>query len=209
MAAAVWTAVAPFVVLGVVYAIYVAATHSWNVYRIAEGADGRTSTSKFQFLLWTIVAIGSYTAVFVANWRTGHADVSLGVPDNLMIALGLSITTATGARALYLVGSAPKSAKGPSGTGGLLTDDDGSPDLAKLQLIGWTVLALAVFCIRVGEHVHATLSGGGAGTTLPDIDTALLVLMGLGHAGYGAKKTLDRVGSKAPAPAPAPKPSFP
>ncbi|MGZ4392884.1 MAG: hypothetical protein ACXVRK_12310, partial [Gaiellaceae bacterium] len=35
-------------------------------------------------------------------------------------------------------------------------------------------------------------------SSLPDIDTALLVLMGLGHVGYGSKKVLDRVGAKAP-----------
>jgi hypothetical protein len=187
-----WVIVAPFIVLAVLFAVYTAATRSPNVYRLAEGLDGRTSTSKVQFLLWTVVAIGCYAAVFTANWRTGHADSSLGVPQNLMIALGISVTTAAGAKGLYLVGSTPKTTKPAAGKGGIFTDDDGRPDLAKLQLIAWTSLALAVFCVRVSEHVNATLSGGGAISTLPDIDTALLVLMGLGHAGYGATKTLER-----------------
>ena len=64
-----WTLLTPFVVLAVLWVIYRLATGTWNVYRIAEGYDGRTSTSKMQFLLWTIVVIPCYAAVGVENWR--------------------------------------------------------------------------------------------------------------------------------------------
>jgi hypothetical protein len=194
MSAAAWTALAPFVVLAGIYGAYVLATRSFNVYRIAEGADGRASTSKAQFLLWTAVVVPCYAALFVANWRGAHAvDAGLGVPSNLMAALGISVMTTTGAKALYLVGSAPKQKAGATSKGGLLTDDAGYPDLAKIQLLAWTLLAVGIFCVRVADHIQSTLSGAQAATTLPDVDTALLVLMGIGHAGYTAKKALDRV----------------
>jgi hypothetical protein len=204
MSAAAWTALAPFIVLAVLVGAHAAATGSWNISRIAEGADGRISTSKTQFLLWTAVVIPCYACLFVANWRGAHhVDAGLGVPSNLMAALGISVMTTTGAKALYLVGSASKEKAGSASKGGLLTDDGGHPELAKIQLMGWTLLAIAIFCIRVGTHAKATLNGTAA-TSLPDVDTALLVLMGIGHAGYTAKKALDRVQPKAQQLDPAP-----
>ena len=201
MSAAAWTALAPFVVLAAIYAAYVVATKSWNVWRIAEGADTRTSTSKAQFLLWTAVVIPCYAALFVANWRGAHSvDASLGVPSNLLAALGISVMTTAGAKALYHVGSVSKKEEDTADKkadtakkGGLLTDDEGFPELAKIQLMAWTLLAIAIFCIRVADHLQSTLGGAGAATTVPDVDTALLVLMGIGHGGDAAKKALDRV----------------
>ena len=92
MSPAAWTAIAPFVVLAGLYVAYVAATRSFNIYRIAEGTDGRTSTSKAQFFLWTAVVIPCYAALFVANWKGAHSvDASLGVPSNLMATMGISV----------------------------------------------------------------------------------------------------------------------
>jgi hypothetical protein len=205
MSAAAWTALAPFVVLAALFVAHWIATRSWNISSIAEGTDGRISTSKTQFLLWTAVVIPCYACLFVANWRGAHhVDAGLGVPANLMAALGISVLTTTGAKALYLVGSAPKEKAGAAGKGGLLTDDSGHPELAKIQLMGWTLLAIAIFCVRVASHAKATVNGAAVSTTMPDVDTALLVLMGIGHAGYTAKKALDRVQTKSQPLHPAP-----
>lgn len=191
-----WVLAAPFVILGVFYAVYIVATRSFNLYRIAEGKDGRTSTSKAQLLLWTAVVIPCYAALFTANWRSGHIGSSLSMPSNLLAALGIGTATAVGAKALYL-GTPEKQAKGAEDRGGLLTDDTGFPELAKIQLVGWTLLAVGIFCIRV---IHALRHADPNGVrSMPDIDPALLTLMGIGHAGYFGKKVIDRQSAVPPA----------
>jgi hypothetical protein len=70
--------------------------------------------------------------------------------------------------------------KTADGNGGVLTDDDGHSDLAKTQLVGWTVIGAIVYLVGV---FHADPTKG-----LPDIDGALMVLLGLGHGAYIGKK---------------------
>lgn len=190
-----WVVAAPFVVLAALYAVYVAGARSWNPYRLAEGLDGRTSTSKAQFALWTAVVVACYAAVFVANWRTGHVDATPRMPDNLLAVLAISTATTAGSKMLYFVGDAGKHAKSESGAhsrGGLVTDDTGFPDLAKVQLVAWTLLAVGIFCVRVVHELRATLGHPAHVAALPDVDTALLTLMGISHAGYVGKKAIDR-----------------
>lgn len=190
-----WVVAAPFAILALVYAVVAVASREPNPYRLAEGYDGRTSTSKAQFLLWTAIVVPCYAALFTANWRTGHVDASLKMPDNLLAVLGISVATAVGAKALYAVGDAPKQKKaapGAHGKGGLVTDDTGFPDLAKVQLVAWTLLAAGIFCIRVIHELRVTLGGTGHVAAMPDLDAALLTLMGISHAGYVGKKAVDR-----------------
>ena len=200
-----WVLAAPFVILLVLYAVYVVATRSWNPYRIAEGKDGRTSTSKAQITLWTLVVIPCYAALFTANWRTGHIGSTLSMPANLLAALGIGTATAVGAKALY-VGAPEKQGKaGGDDHGGLLTDDTGFPELAKIQLVGWTLLAIGIFCIRV---IHALrVPDATHAVAMPDIDPALLTLMGIGHAGYFGKKVIDRQNAVTPTPPTLPPPT--
>jgi hypothetical protein len=190
-----WIVATPFAVLAMLYVLYAIAARSIDPYRIAEGADGRTSTSKAQFLLWTTVVVPCYGALFVANWRAGHVDDSLAMPENLLAALGISASTVVGAKALYLGGKEKpaKTQTGPRSRGGILTDDTGFPELAKIQLVAWTLLAIAIFCVRVTEQLRTAIGDPTHVAVMPDIDAALLTLMGIGHAGYFGKKALDRM----------------
>jgi len=42
---------------------------SWNTVNLFRGIDGRLSTSKFQFFVWTVVIIFSYIAVYTAIYE--------------------------------------------------------------------------------------------------------------------------------------------
>jgi uncharacterized membrane protein len=153
---------------------------------LVDGADGRPSTSKAQWWIWTVVVIFGYVAVFAECWLRGDPSVGIIVPQNLLLAMGFSgasmavakaVTTTQVARGLV------DKTKTSKVLGGILTDDDGVPDLGKIQNVAFTIIAVFVYVVR--------LTTQGDANTLPvmvDIDPSLMLLMGLSHAGYlGAK----------------------
>jgi hypothetical protein len=69
-------------------------------------------------------------------------------------------------------------------TGGIFQDDSGAPELAKIQMMGFTIIAIGVFLATVGHQVATDDISAG----LPNIDSSLLVLMGISQGGYLGKK---------------------
>jgi hypothetical protein len=172
--------------LALVFLLYWVWKRSWNVLKLAEGADGRLSTSKFQVLLWTIVVLFGYVVVETGRFVRGNFDALDKIPPNVLIALGFTIGTATLAKGIttsFIAGGRIK--KEPdtsSGPGTLVADDDGAPDLSKAQLLAWTLLAIVVYLVRVFYQLRVKTP------ELPDIDAPLMVLMGLGQGAYIGKK---------------------
>ncbi len=166
--------------------------------QLVDGADGRLSTSKFSSFVWTFVAIFGFIEVFVERLLLGISTTDTTMPVNLLVAMGFSAVTLTAAKGITVAysargivdKSAPAAAedpaaaaapKPPAATGGLVTQDDGSPDIAKIQLIAFTVIGLAVYLVRM-----ALLDS--AQPQMVDIDSSLMVLMGLSHGAYLGKK---------------------
>jgi hypothetical protein len=162
---------------------------TWNPLKVACGADGRPSTSKLQFWLWTLVVLFSYVVIYSARVNNGRFDAINELPANLLIAMGLSIVTATAAKGItvsYLQsGSLVKtpSTPGTSGMSQVVRNDDGSLDLSKIQMLAWTLIAIGVYLVNVANTVKQNQFN-----ELPDIDAALMVLMGLGQGAYLGKK---------------------
>lgn len=178
--------------LVLLWLIYRALTGSWNPFKVVCGADGRPSTSKLQLWLWTIVVLFSYVAVYAARVKTGQFDPINELPANVLIALGLSVVTATAAKGItvsYLQSGdvlKPPPTERTSGAGQVLREDDGSLDLSKIQMLAWTVVAIGIYLINVGTKIKH-----GPYDKLPDIDAALMVLMGLGQGAYLGKKLVS------------------
>ncbi len=174
--------------LAVLFLFYTLITMYWNPLDIVRGADGRPSTSKTQFFLWTTMTIFGYATVFASSALHGHFDPIDQFPQNLLIAMGLSVTTAVAAKAVtvsYLqsgkISKTHTSAdKAVAGLSAILMNDDGDIDLAKIQMMAWTFIALSVYFVRVVHFVNSPSSV--VEPKLPDIDGALMVLMGLGQA---------------------------
>ncbi len=97
-------------------------SRTWDVLKLAEGADGKISSSKFQWLVWTIVALFSYAAIFAARIKFGIYATTLSIPPHLLISMGLSTTTMAAAKG------------GTDGIVPLFNDDDGIPDLSKILI---------------------------------------------------------------------------
>jgi hypothetical protein len=190
-----------------------------NPLNAAVGADGRPSTSKFQFFVWTGVVLWAYVAIVAARWPLTGPDPIQQVPRNVLIALGLSAGTlalAKGVTVGYLaanriskadpaaaITAAPHGVTGADagrlaedaktlnqsgrnvarGIAGLVTDDEGYPELSKIQMLCWTAVAVVVYVGLTLREVHA-----GQPYDLPDIDPMLMILMGLADGAYIGKK---------------------
>lgn len=160
--------------------------------KLYEGADGRPSTSKFQFFLWTAVVIFSYAALYTVKLHNKQFDPITNLPSNVLIAMGMSVVSASTAKAIttsYVnTNRITKSTvtRDEGRFGHIFQDDSGVPDLSKLQIIAWTFICIATYLIVVGQHITTN------DPTIPDIDNSLMALMGLGHAAYLGKKAVTQ-----------------
>ncbi|MDQ4024875.1 MAG: hypothetical protein M3217_05210 [Actinomycetota bacterium] len=172
------------VVLG--WIIVGAVSKDWNPFHLARGEDGKTSTSKLQFVLWTAVVAFSYVVMMAGRIRAGDVEVIDEIPQNVLLAMGLSVATLAGAKGItvsYL--TTGRIVKPPAGedTSGAVRDDSGDVDLVKVQMLLWTVIAIAAYLINMFDLV-----ADKDFDQLPDIDAALMVLMGLGQGAYLGNK---------------------
>jgi hypothetical protein len=171
--------------------------NEWDVRGALIGGDGQMSTSKFQFFLWTAVIIFAF--VWVAGERTAHGHGVISLPDlpkSALIAMGLSIATAATAKGITVSyvnsGRVNKGDKVIDGTDPrlralVLKDDMITPDLTKIQMLVWTIIAAVVYLSRVFGNIHfyATCAPTANGVNcFPDIDAVFMVLMGLGQGAY-------------------------
>jgi len=195
------------VTLVVLWLLYKILVGKWNPWELIKGADGRPSASKLQFFLWTAVALFSYATILSARFYKGNYDAINEIPKSLLIAMGFSVVTMAAAKGItvsYVAsGRADKTVAKPTTDAEIKSnadpvakpkadspdwvyrDDDGYPDLSKIQLIAWTLIALVIYLIRLDYQINA------APPILPDIDPALMVLMGLGQGAYLGKKLVS------------------
>lgn len=146
--------VAALMILGMLF-VYGRISGNVAIWKVAMGSDGHPSTSKLQAFLWTIVVLVAYLAIVVAGWQEHHTVAPIGdIPPNILLAMGLSFGTAVGAAAITTSQVAsghttkPAAQESPQGLRAIFTDDDGRPDLGKVQLMIWTAVALGIFFAR-------------------------------------------------------------
>jgi hypothetical protein len=110
--------------------------------------------------------------------------------------LGFSATTLVAAKAItsnqVATQKVDKTLGGASGLGAIFQDDAGYADLGKVQLIAWTLIAIVAYLVNIvfilGQVPTATDASGNLVFSMPDIDDALMVLMGFGSGAYLGKK---------------------
>ncbi|HEX3468656.1 MAG TPA: GH25 family lysozyme [Candidatus Elarobacter sp.] len=162
-----------------------------NPLALAMGADNRLSTSKLQALLWTACVGFVYAMVDASRvMAAGRVDPITNIPENVLFALGISATSAVAAKAITTsqVATSPNHKDGqptPSYDPSALVRDDGAStaSLTKVQILFWTVVAIVVY-INNAYHDLGPLATCTANCSFPDIDTTLMIFMGLGHATY-------------------------
>lgn len=178
----------PALVLVIAWLLVSLITRDWNPLRFAIGEDNRYSISKFQLLLWTVAVLFGYVAVVYARVQQGLPAPVPDVPGNVLLALGLSGATSVVAKGIKVnnlqngkeLGTVLPDT-GPFST--LLTDDDGSLSIHKLQYFVWTFVAIGVFLVSLNESTRLLL---------PDIDQTLLLLSGISVGGYLSQKLVPQ-----------------
>ena len=135
----------------------------------------------------------AYAAIYSLKVEAHHFDAINEIPKNVLIAMGMSVISAAAAKSItvsyFSTGCITKSVvpSGSSSFGAIFQDDAGFPDFSKVQMIAWTFIAIVTYLIAVGSKIHQRDY-----SSLPDIDSALMVLMGLGHGAYLGKKLVSQ-----------------
>ena len=192
MTEVVWSLIWGFVALLVLWALAGVFGGAWNPLTLAEGADRRLSTSKLQWLFWTAVVFFTYTVMYAARAIDGVFEPITDIPKNVLYAMGFSAVTMAAAKGITVSyinsGRVKKDTAAGSSVTQLVTDDESVPDLSKIQMLAWTVLAGVIYLIRAMQMLGQYGTGDTDLSQLPDIDNALMVLMGLGQGAYLGKK---------------------
>ena len=171
-----------------------------NIFDLAEGADKRLSTSKFQFLLWTAVAVFSYVAVYTARAQHGIWGPIQEIPAQLLALMGISTGAMIASKAISVNhannGGAGMATADKSRVSDLIQDDSGAPDLSKLQMVAWTLISIAVYLALLVHEIDSPTGKVGDAVKmvarLPDVDPSLLVLMGVSQGAYLGKKLVTK-----------------
>jgi hypothetical protein len=177
------------------YLVTAVVTRKFNPSLLVMGFDGRVSTSKFQWFLWIAAILFAYTALWVLRAEQGEF-AALGVTSaGLLTVLGFSAATAIAAKGITTAyvhsGRVTKTAIadiGPEVRGGILQNDSGAPELAKIQLVGFTLITIGIFLTTV---IHEIVTSPGL-ASLPNIGIFLVALIGISQAGYLGQEAGDR-----------------
>ena len=178
--------------LVVVYVVTALITGHWRLRELFNGFDGFASTSKLQWLLWLIAILFGYVALWVLRAEHGDYTALTDIPVNTLTVLGFSTGTAAAAKGItagYVqTGKVAKTGvpanPTPATTGGIFQDDSGGPELAKIQVMAFTIIAIGIFLATVFHQIAI----GDIKDGLPNIDSSLLVLIGISQGGYLGKK---------------------
>jgi hypothetical protein len=154
----------------------------------------KLSASKFQALVWSLITLFGYSSVFGARLLSSPPGEPLpqlpDIPLNLLVLMGLSAVTTAGSKGITI--SYKSQGRIPDQSGGLTTNPSGEGDLLKTQMLVWTLVAGGIYLLTIA---HAINSGSYA---LPDVDGALLVLMGVSQGAYVGNKLVSTSVAKKP-----------
>lgn len=139
-----------------------------------QSPDGAVSVSKAQVWMWTMTLIFSYVYLFL--WHGPPEKF----PDSLWELMGISALSTGTAR--YIAAVAGKTQPPTEETKATIAkqnwlvsmlSDDGQPSMMRLQMFGWTLATVFLFLMYLQKN-----------QTLWDVPNALVILMGISHAGY-------------------------
>ena len=135
------------------------------------------SLSKFQFILWTAVAVFAYVYLMAAQsliqGKLEFVDIPENLPGIVLVAAGTTVLASgiTSSKGTKGAGDVHPSWADFVSTGGVLAPE-------RLQFFVWTIVGVATFISLI------VLSDPGTIHDLPKIPERFLYLMGVSSAGY-------------------------
>ena len=182
---------------------------------IRVGPELDPSLSRFQFLLWTWVAVFALTFVYFVRIFGGvFGPPEGGVPYYLLSLIGISTAVPVVSTAISsfrndsgepvqdemsqvktaAVGKQQTPSRPPYSK---MLEEDGRPTLGRFQMFLWTWISIGIYLVIVFSTV--THTSEVQKLILPDVDPTFVILMGLSQAGYltlkasGSSMTISRI----------------
>ncbi len=180
------------------YSLSWAVTRHASPFALALGHNGKLSTSLFQNFAFTAVVAFAYVTAIALRTASGALALPT-IPLNLLVLMGLSVTTAAASQGITIA-YLQQGALDEEDQSSLTQNRDGRQDLSKVQMLIFTLIAVGVYMVTFVRFVGNGCYGSGptmalcgtGGVALPDIDAALLVLMGVVQGGYLGSKLVNR-----------------
>jgi len=170
--------------------------------RISSGRDmllgptARYSNSATQIFLWFSVVIGAYLVLWAVRWQMGGGEFlgGISIPANLLLLSGMSGFTFAGAKWIDASPAAKVRASAPDARpkrslSNLVEDRQRNADIADLLML--VVTLVAVFTYLVQYFYYLAAPAFLATVSLPDVDSTLLALFGLGQGTYLTRKVVS------------------
>lgn len=193
-----------------IYGLSILVKKSWDPLALARGHSQGLSTSIFQNFIFTVLTVFAYVTILAARYMAlkpgDPLPVLPSVPVNLMALMGLSYLMSASSKAIA-VSDAPQT-QSKEDKSNLVANPSGETDLTKVQMLIWTLISVIVYLFAFTQFISAQCfldatfraSHGLAAlplqcpqdAALPDVDGALLVLMGVSQGGYVAGKLVSR-----------------
>jgi hypothetical protein len=154
---------------------------------IIRTADWDPSLSIFQFLLWTIIVLFSFFGIWLTRIFGGITiPVQGGIPTNLLAIMGISVVVPFVSNYLTNVKQIPPPQE-PIGLSAMLNEYD-KPALSRFQMFAWTWIGIIIYLLTLFSSVRSF--GPVQNLVLPDVDSTLVLLMGLSQVAFlGGKAT--------------------
>lgn len=144
------------------------------------------SLSKFQFYVWTAVALFAYCYLVISRIIIQDQPWP-DIPEGLPAIIGIGAGTAVSAQFATNI-------RGPKGTGaqepsfGDLVTSGGVAAPDRIQMFVWTLFGAAIYCLSVVKYAP------GAVVTLDAVPSGILSMMGISSAGYLGGKIARKPG---------------
>jgi hypothetical protein len=147
---------------------------------IVTSEDNCYSLSRFQIYIWTVwvviafVAIAFYSCSFPA------------IPNNLAILMGINGLTTVLSTSISNQKKTIIRQSSPSFYRDIFLDQKGTLDLPRTQMFIWTIVILVTYIYIFLHHYYS------GNPSLPDVDSGLLILMGVSNGAYLGVKATDK-----------------
>jgi hypothetical protein len=171
---------------------------------------GRYSLTHLQLALWTLTILSLLSGVFFGRLVHSVADpISIDIPSTVLGLLGISAGSAVAATAVKRTKDVTQAAsvsvtdaKNPPRLVQIFLVEEGAfanqvVDITKFQGFVVTILLIIAYIAAAVNEIN-TAGTASAVSSLPNVNTTLVILFGISHGAYVAGKIPTSAGSPAP-----------
>jgi len=169
---------------------------------LARDVDGYPSLARFQFLSWTITILFTILSISLTRLMVGAELIPLDkLPSNLIALMGISVSVTPASAYISKLKYGEPSISGQELTNEQLKTErktlpfagmlfeSGRPSLTRFQMFSWTIISITIFLGKLGSIF--VLKRTITEFTIPDIETIMVLLMGLSQGAYVGGKWIS------------------